>query len=177
MPSHKSIPPGGCNHAISSADVCAQVPEVQHDFNGAGNRGPYMLLQPRTSSCASGKKKALSEGNLRTDSVKEVEGDGISPQEHQLVLFSFCSDEDVICKGPGNTANRKHGFGPRDQHECNEGRGQGAAFGDAHGVSMGFPEHACYRVIVNSIQVEGAVGMPKLGWETSLKENFAQNDQ
>ena len=69
-----------------------------------------MLLQPRTSSCTCGKKKTLSEGNLRTDSVKEVEGDVISPQEHQLVLFSFCSDENVICKGPGNTADRKHGF-------------------------------------------------------------------
>ena len=177
MPSHKSIPPGGCDHAIPSADVCAQVPEVQHDFNGAGNRGPYMLLQPHTSSCTSENKKALSEGNLRTDSVKEVEGDGISPQEHQLVLFSFCSDENVICKGPGNTADRKHGFSPRNQHESNEGHRQGATLGDAHGVSMGFPEHARYRVVVNYIQVKGTVGMPKLKWEASLKQNFAKMDQ
>ena len=103
-----------------------------------------MLLQPCTRSSTSGEKKALGECDLGPNGVEEVEGDGVPPQKHQLVLFTFRGDEDVVSKGPGDTTNRHHGFGPGDQHESNEGHGQGAPLGDAHGVSMGLPEQACY---------------------------------
>ena len=174
MPSYKSVAPCRRNHAVTSANVGAQVPEVQHDLDSACNCWPYMLLYPRTCSCAGRKQEAFGIGIFGTDGVKEVKGDGISPQEHQLMLLTFCSNGDVVCKCPGDTARRKHGFGPRNQHECNEGHGQVATLGDAHGMSVGLPEHACNRVVIDNFQVESAVGMPKLRWETPLKEHTAE---
>ncbi len=122
-----------------------------------------MLLQPCTRGSASGKKEALGKSNSSTNSVDEVESDGVPSQEHQLVLLALSGDKNVVSKGPRNASNRQHGFGPWDQHEGNEGHGKGAPLGDAHGMSMGFPEHASYRVMVDNVQMESAVCMPKLG--------------
>ena len=122
-----------------------------------------MLLQSCTRSRTRREKEAFAKAILAPMVWKKVESDGVPSQEHQLVLLALRGDKNVVSKGPGNAANRQHGPGPWDQHECNGGHRQGATLGDAHGVSMWFPEHACYRVIVNNIQVEGDVCMPKLG--------------
>ena len=135
-----------------------------------------MLLQSCTRSRTRKKNESFGKGDSSTDGVEKVERDGVPSQKHQLVLLALRGDKNVVSKGPGNAANRQHGFGPWDQHECKEGHRKGAPLGGAHGVSMRFPEHACYRVIVDNVQMEGAVCMPKLGG-TTLDENFAQKDQ
>ena len=93
------------------------------------------------------------------------------------MLLALRSDKDVVSEGPRNAANRQHGSSPWDQHESKEGHRKGAPLGDAHGMSMWFPEHASYRVMIDNVQMEGAVCMPELGWETTLDKNFAQKDQ
>ena len=136
-----------------------------------------MLLQSCTSSRTSGEEKAFGKRNSGTHRVKEMERDGVPPKEHQLMLLALRSDKDVVSEGPGNAADRQRGSSPRDQHESNEGHRKRATLGDAHGVPMRFAEHASYRVMIDNVQMEGAVCMPKLGWETTLDENFAQKDQ
>ena len=132
-----------------------------------------MLLQSCTRSRTSRKKEAFGKGDSSTDGVEKVERDGVPSQEHQLVLLALRGDKNVVSKGSRNAAYRQHGFGPWDQHEGNEGHGKGAPLGDAHGMSMGFPEHA----MVDNVQIESAVCMPKLGGKAPLDKNFAQKDQ
>ena len=49
--------------------------------------------------------------------------------------------------------------------------------GDAHGMFVGLPEHACNRIVVDNIQMKSAIGTPKLRWEATLDKNFAKQDQ
>ena len=149
---------------------------MQNHFDGAGDGGPNMLLQPATRGRTSGKEEAPCKRDPGLKCVEEMQRDCVSPKEHQLMLFSLSSDKDVVCEGPGNAADRQHGFSPRDQHECNEGHRNGATLGDAHGMPMRFAEHASNRVMIDNIQMKGAVCMPELGWETTLDKNFAQKD-
>ena len=93
------------------------------------------------------------------------------------MLLALRSDKDVFSEGPGNAADRQHGSSPRDQREINEGHRKRATLGDAHGVPMRFAEHASYRVMIDNVQMEGAVCMPKLRWKTTLDKNSAEEDQ
>ena len=91
-----------------------------------------------TCSRTSGEEEAFSKRNPGPNRVKEMERNGISPKENQLMLLSLRSDNDVVCEGPGNAADRQHGSSPRDQHECNECHSKGATLGDTHGMPMRF---------------------------------------
>ena len=79
---------------------------MQNNCNSARNCGPNMLLKPCTCSSACGKQEAFSICDLRTDSVEEMEGDGVAPQEHKFTLLALSRDKDVVCKSSGDAADR-----------------------------------------------------------------------
>ena len=59
---------------------------MQHDLNAAVDRGPDMLLQPRTRDGASGEQEAHGKCHHSPDGVEEMEGKSVIPKENQFMM-------------------------------------------------------------------------------------------